>query len=224
MSRFTALINSLSAPPLLFTIWLGANDAAISSVHVPLPVFAANLRAFVMTLLERTHAPRILLITPPPINVMPTRQPNSRPATDADIAAAVASGSDADAVQAASEELGPHVYEQKMYYAAEVRRLAKALAAEAGEGPGGARVGLCDVWSAVVAEGLRAQGRAPLPADELWCADMLARRRLPGCGLPLAEEFPDDMFLDRLHFGKLVSCIPRWRVVRVADVHRAIRS
>jgi hypothetical protein len=208
-------------------------------VHVPLPAFKANLLAFVRTLLDHVHAERILLITPPPINVHKFRSrtashpaPSAAPAvappaaaTDADVAAAATEAvlalgvaadqghapfddgsaiahapseesADAAGVREARRELGPRVYARKMLYAAAVLDLAGELADP--------RVACADVWHAVVQRGLQASGRAPLPAGEScvhrpW--EAMVRWRLPGCGLPLAEEFAEGFFEDRLHFG-----------------------
>jgi isoamyl acetate esterase len=64
-----------SSPPLLFTIFLGANDAVlpIFSQHVPLQEYEAYLRYYVDTLLENpvTKGAKIILITPPPIDIDP---------------------------------------------------------------------------------------------------------------------------------------------------------
>lgn len=60
-------------PPLLFTIWLGANDACPPeyAAHVPIARYEENLRFFVESILSepRMEGTRIVLITPPPINV-----------------------------------------------------------------------------------------------------------------------------------------------------------
>lgn len=233
---FTKLVDTLhkDQPPLLVTIWFGANDGTISTVHVPLPVFKANLHAFITTLLDSAHAPRILLITPPPINVPKFGSRSSSagaPATDADVAAAATAAAagassagadgggdsaDAKGVRQAQRELGPRVYARKMAYAAAALDVAAELADP--------RVAACDVWRAVVQRGLRAAGRAELPAGE-FCLDRpwesMVERRLPGAGLPLAEEFPDGMFVDRLHFGSLVRL---WNGARSgADERRDMR-
>jgi lysophospholipase L1-like esterase len=211
------------------TVWFGANDGTISSVHVPLERFKANLRAFVATLLDAVGAPRVLLITPPPINVHRhgSRASAARgaasgaaaggsggggPAKDTDVAAAAADGGsgpadgdapdddarDAAAVRAARRELGPRVYARKMAYAAAVLDVVGELADP--------RVAACDVWRAIVLHGLASSKRGTLPAAEL-CVDRpweaMVRWRLPGSGLPLAEEFAEGVFTDGLHFGAL---------------------
>jgi len=56
----------------ILTVLLGANDACLpgapSGQHVPLARYAANLRRIVAHPCVRAHAPRILLITPPPVD------------------------------------------------------------------------------------------------------------------------------------------------------------
>ncbi|KAI9772521.1 MAG: hypothetical protein M1840_000726 [Geoglossum simile] len=75
---FENIISALKAegskPPLLFTIFLGANDAVPPgySQHVPLEEFETHLRYYVDTLLnnEVTKGTKIILISPPPIDVL----------------------------------------------------------------------------------------------------------------------------------------------------------
>ena len=62
-----------AAPTLLFTIFLGANDACSrgDSEYVPWKTFQANIRAFVETILTQDTMvnTKIVLITPPPIGI-----------------------------------------------------------------------------------------------------------------------------------------------------------
>ncbi|CCI46016.1 unnamed protein product [Albugo candida] len=58
--------------PELFTLWLGANDAALidgpaKEQHVPLPEYRENLGILINSLLEINDKARILLITPPAV-------------------------------------------------------------------------------------------------------------------------------------------------------------
>lgn len=70
-----------AAPTLLFTIFLGANDACIigDSEYVPWPRFEANIRAFIDTILshDAMAATKIVLITPPPVALPPYELKNS---------------------------------------------------------------------------------------------------------------------------------------------------
>src|SRR6202012_2288077 len=78
-SHFTQLVNRLrldpAGPPLLGTIWFGANDGTLSPVDVALGTFKATLPAFSSSPLDCVHTPPILVINPPPTNV---RRPGSR--------------------------------------------------------------------------------------------------------------------------------------------------
>jgi hypothetical protein len=204
-----------------------------------------NLHAFIASLLDLAHAPRVLLINAPPINVqrfgralprsLAGEPPRPPPATDAAVAAAgteaaLAIGTEADAgvdagrgggedapdaaaVRDAVQGLGPRVYARKMAYSA----AALDVAASFEDG----RVAACDVWHAVVQHGLTATGRSLLPAGE-FCVDRpwesMVRWRLPGSGLPLAEEFKEGMFEDGLHFGT-----EGYKIVTAA-VYEAIRE
>jgi hypothetical protein len=225
------------------TIWFGANDGTISPVNVPLPAFKANLRLFIETFLsDGIGATRVLLVTPPPINVhrygsryaplvLRAKPPPPPPrATDAEVAAVWAAwtagnpppwayaadgvpadddgeddedeaddGTDAAAIRNCQHELGPRVYARKMAYAAAVLDVVRELADP--------RVRTCNVWMAVIQRGLLAAERAQLPnaetfLDRPW--EAMVRWRLPGSGLPLAEEFEEGLFTDRLHFGDFV--------------------
>ncbi|KAH9882092.1 hypothetical protein J1614_001264 [Plenodomus biglobosus] len=71
--RIITRATSPNAPPtLLFTIFLGANDACIigDTEYVPWPDFEANIRMFVETILtqDAMSNTKIVLIGPPPIN------------------------------------------------------------------------------------------------------------------------------------------------------------
>ncbi|KAJ5151204.1 Esterase SGNH hydrolase-type subgroup [Penicillium canariense] len=54
----------------LMTIFFGANDACVpgQSQHVPLPVYKENLQKIIQHPATRAQDPRIILITPPPVN------------------------------------------------------------------------------------------------------------------------------------------------------------
>ena len=63
---------SLLAPTSIETVWFGANDACARTPewdqHVPLPKFKENLIKIVKHPSVDDHQPRIMLITPPPID------------------------------------------------------------------------------------------------------------------------------------------------------------
>lgn len=75
---FDRIIAQATAPKapktLLFTILLGANDACFigDTEYVPLPEFETNIRNFIDTILthDALHNTKVVLITPPPINIL----------------------------------------------------------------------------------------------------------------------------------------------------------
>ncbi|EHA25238.1 hypothetical protein CBS147343_6215 [Aspergillus niger] len=54
----------------LMTIWFGANDASLPGFeqHVPIETYKQNLRNIIQHPLTKAQNPRIMIITPPPIN------------------------------------------------------------------------------------------------------------------------------------------------------------
>ncbi|KAF2086451.1 SGNH hydrolase [Saccharata proteae CBS 121410] len=56
----------------LMTVFFGANDASIpnstNGQHVPLDAYTANLKTICTSELVKAHSPRLVLITPPPVN------------------------------------------------------------------------------------------------------------------------------------------------------------
>ncbi|OOF92473.1 hypothetical protein ASPCADRAFT_210319 [Aspergillus carbonarius ITEM 5010] len=54
----------------LMTIWFGANDASLPSFeqHVPIETYKANLKRIIQHPLTVAQKPRIMIVTPPPIN------------------------------------------------------------------------------------------------------------------------------------------------------------
>lgn len=60
-------------PPVLVTVFFGANDAALpdrssARQHVPVAEYAANLASMVAFLRDSRGAGNVLLITPPPVD------------------------------------------------------------------------------------------------------------------------------------------------------------
>jgi hypothetical protein len=174
-----------SAPPtLLFTIFLGANDACFvgKTEYVPLPQFSDNIRAFVEEILiqDRLSDAKIVLITPPPINV-----PEPLPSDDKSLGPAMAKAlKDNDPKQ----DRGYRTYMSKKRYAEGIMSIAKEYEET------GRVVGL-DYWRALVEAGLEEQGRKG-EADE---------DKFPGCGLSGAKEFASGWFTDGLHLDKKAS-------------------
>jgi lysophospholipase L1-like esterase len=70
-ARILERATAPEAPPtLLFTIFLGANDACLVGAEalVPWPTFSSTIRNFIDTILTLPDT-KIVLITPPPINI-----------------------------------------------------------------------------------------------------------------------------------------------------------
>lgn len=180
-------------PPLLFTIWLGANDACPPeySPHVPLDKFEANLRHFVDTILteEKMSSTKVVLITPPPINL-----PASSEKDEFDLGPKAEQA----CADAAMEMKGYKIYVNKAVYAQKVMEIAKRYGNEVSD-----RVVGLDYWSAVVNFELKGQGLEPLDPDVPVDFEENGKK-LPGSGLPGAKNFRDGMFTDGLHLGTLV--------------------
>ena len=175
------------APPtLLFTIFLGANDACLppAGAHVPLERYEENLREFVETILteEAMTDTKIVLITPPPINI-PEPLRNSidiGPAEEAEVD-----------LESEKSTRGYRTYMSKKKYADKVMDIAKSY-----EDVTDQVIGL-NYWKALIDTALEQEGRL---TDE----DAYDENRLPGCGLPVAKEFKQGYFTDGLHLDHLV--------------------
>lgn len=174
--RIIQRATSPNAPPtLLFTIFLGANDACFvgDTEYVPLPTFEANIRAFVETILtqDAMSDARIVIITPPPINIL-------SPITE---------GIRDDEFEKLNEEEREHsgyrTYMSKKRYADRIMELA-ARYEETG------RVMGLDFWGSIVRARLREIG---VNYDE---------QNLPGSGLYGVEDFGKGYFTDGLHLDK----------------------
>ncbi|KAF2838657.1 SGNH hydrolase [Patellaria atrata CBS 101060] len=83
-SRFQLILvhaQKYDEPPLFITIFLGANYACLPDhgmASVPLEEFEENLRAYVDVVLTASgwEGTKVILITPPPINIRAPRQSN----------------------------------------------------------------------------------------------------------------------------------------------------
>jgi hypothetical protein len=68
------------------------------------------------------------------------------------------------------------------------------------------RVQLLNIWRYLVNTALDASGKATLEERVRLDADLVAEKKFPGCGLNNSEQFPEDFFVDGLHFDGLVCC------------------
>lgn len=174
-------------PPLLITIFLGANDACLppSSAHVPLPEFETHIRHYVDTILTdpATKGARVLLITPPPINV-PT--PKVEEGWESEIPAVK------EALKARiMEDRGYMTWCSKRDYARRVVALGQEYAEKS------ALVGALDFWTRIAEFGRDQAWKAEKPMD----GENDGTGLNAGCGLPGSPEFGRDVFVDGLHLG-----------------------
>lgn len=163
-----------AAPTLLFTIFVGANDACIigSSEYVPWPKFETNIRAFIETILtqDAMSDTKIVLIGPPPIN-----GPSQGIGTLTEEAIEKANG---------WKKEGPRykTYMSKKRYAEGMMRIAEEYEET------GRVVGL-NFWQAIVDARMSEDGSV---YDE---------NLPPGSGLLGAKDFGDGWFTDGLHLN-----------------------
>ncbi|KAL2352642.1 hypothetical protein BJ546DRAFT_1098102 [Cryomyces antarcticus] len=192
---FSALLSDLqpapSPPPLFITIFVGANDACLTpaSAHVPLPAFEAHIRDWVDTILTDPvfEGTKVILITPPPINLSAPRQ------DDIDIGPVRRRAREEG--EGEREGMGFRTYVSKRDYAEKVMEIARSY-----EEISDRVVGL-DFWRALVDQELVRQGKA-LGRDEQG-GSVCDEDALPGCGLRAALEFARGTFVDALHLGPL---------------------
>ncbi|TKA71248.1 hypothetical protein B0A49_06023 [Cryomyces minteri] len=192
---FPVLLSDLqtapSPPPLFITIFVGANDACLipASAHVPLPAFEAHIRDWVDTVLTDPvfKGTKVILITPPPINLSAPRQ------DDVDIGFVRRTAREEG--QGEREGMRFRTYASKRDYAGKVMEIARSY-----EEVSDRVVGL-DFWRALVDQELVRQGKA-LEKDEQG-GTVYDEDALPGCGLRGAKEFTPGTFVDALHLGPL---------------------
>lgn len=102
----------------------------------------------------------------------------------------------------AREKIGYLTYVNKMKYAQAIVKLAEEYG-EKDESKD--RIVLVDMWRGLVEYALQEEGRVdfklPETLEEKDVADLL----LPGCGLPGAKRFHNEIFQDGLHFDGFVS-------------------
>ncbi|OCK73729.1 SGNH hydrolase [Lepidopterella palustris CBS 459.81] len=178
--------NEPYAPPtLLFTIFLGANDACLppAGAHVPLNQYEENIREFVEIILtnEAMADTKIVLITPPPINIQEPLEDtlNIGPAGKVEVD-----------LEADKNTRGYRTYMSKKRYADKVMEIAKSY-----EDVTDQVIGL-NFWKALIDTALEQDERL---ADD----DAYDENRLPGCGLAGAKGFKQGYFTDGLHLDRL---------------------
>ncbi|ORY16741.1 SGNH hydrolase-type esterase domain-containing protein [Clohesyomyces aquaticus] len=180
--RFRDIIKrskgSNATKTLLFTIFVGANDACLppSSAHVPLPKFEDNVREFVETILgeEQLQDTKIVIITPPPINI-PDPDPGN--------------GRHASARTPSKEGIAYRTYMSKKRYGEKMMEIVESYESSS-------RVAGLNLWKHLIDAALSDQGR--LGKEDAYHED-----RLPGCGLETARAFKSGYFTDGLHMDGL---------------------
>ncbi|KAJ8118727.1 hypothetical protein OPT61_g347 [Boeremia exigua] len=174
--RIIAEATAPSAPKtLLFTIFLGANDACLigESEYVPLPTFETNIRRFVETILTQDAMcdAKIVLITPPPINI-PSPDPEDK----------------GNRTWEKFNEMKKDMRGYKTYMSK--KRYAERIMQIAGEYEETGRVAGLDFWGSLVRARLQETGEE---YDE---------EKPPGCGLYGVGDFDKGYFTDGLHLDK----------------------
>ncbi|KAJ4985842.1 GDSL-like Lipase/Acylhydrolase [Stagonosporopsis vannaccii] len=173
---FDRIITQATAPDapqtLLFTIFLGANDACFfgKEEYVAMPSFEANIRKFVDTILdhEKLRDAKIVLITPPPINILsPLIGGESKVEMQ-------------ELNKAERKKMGYRTFINKKRYAERVVQIADEYEDT------GRVVGL-DFWGNLVRTRLS-------EIEDEYDEDML-----PGCGLYGSKDFGEGYFTDGLH-------------------------
>lgn len=193
--EFTRLMERLTAidapPTILFTIFLGANDACFvgDREYVPLPQFLDNIHSFIEEILinDELADAKIVLITPSPINV-----PEPLASDDESLGPAFTKAMKKDTKKDPKQDRGYRTYMNKKRYADGIMSLAEEY-----EGTGFV-VGL-NYWKALVDAGLDEQGRKGEIDED----------KFPGCGLGGAKEFGEGWFTDGLHLDVKVSKLSR---------------
>lgn len=178
-SDFDRIINRATSPgaspTLLFTIFVGANDACFIGPRnfVPYEEYISNLRLFVETILtqDEMQETKIVLITPPPIN-------GNKPEYDPSM-----SQGDIDAANEYKKEgVRYRTYMSKKRYADGVMQLAAEY-----ESTG--RVAGINLWQELVEAGAKEEG------------DVFDAEFPMGCGLIGAKSFAKGWFTDGLHLN-----------------------
>ena len=176
---------------MLITIFLGANDACLppASAHVPLVEFEQHIRAYVDTILESpaTKGTRIVLITPPPINVeAPVKSEVEIPSVTEILESVARSGK------------GHQTWLSKRKYAEKVTEIGREFEAKSD------LVTVLDFWKAITEFACREEGEDESVTATNKFRELDMQDKLPGCGLPGSKDFGADFFTDGLHLGSVV--------------------
>ncbi|KAL2006180.1 hypothetical protein VTN00DRAFT_9834 [Thermoascus crustaceus] len=171
--------------PLLITIWLGYEDAHLPplAVHVPLKEFEQHLRRYVRAILDHPGMKdtRIVLITPPPTNV---KQPQEPPIPFP--------GSTEIQRNMVLRTRAHRTWLSKRKYAEKVVEIGEEFEDKT------LRVAVIDLWYSVTRWACSEEiNGVSTGFDELDEIDTL-----PGCGLPKAKVFREEIFSDSIHLGK----------------------
>ncbi|KAF2026398.1 hypothetical protein EK21DRAFT_74301 [Setomelanomma holmii] len=184
----TRATHPSTPPTLLFTIFLGANDAAIingQDAYVPWPTFAVNIRAFIETILTQEDGmseTKIVVITPPPINIPEALMGGGGGVGEKD-------EEDVEEVNAWKKE-GPRykTYMSKKRYAEGLMDIAHEYAETE-------RVIGVDFWKGIVEEKIKEDG------EKTW-QEIEESGMWPGSGLIGAKSFDKGWFTDGLHLDR----------------------
>ncbi|KAF2829144.1 SGNH hydrolase [Ophiobolus disseminans] len=184
-SDFARIIDRATSPSapqtLLFTIFIGANDACFigAKEFVPFPTFCGNIRAYVETILteDAMGDTKIVLIAPPPINGPEARLHGKE--TEENIR---------DINARNREQQRYRTYMSKKRYADGVMGIAREYE-ETG------RVLGVDFWKGLVEQKIKEDGKGK------W-EDMEESGLWPGSGLIGAGQFGKEWFTDGLHLDK----------------------
>ncbi|KAF2201240.1 SGNH hydrolase [Delitschia confertaspora ATCC 74209] len=203
---FERIIDTAAIPGapevLLFTIFLGANDACFAfgtTPIVPIDQYETNLRHFIEVILieDNLENTKIVMVTPPPINV-PDPTPDKEAVavtTSEDVSheEAIANEKRAREDSLADEKkgIGYRTYMNKKRYADKVMEIAEFYKST------GRVVGL-DYFKALINAGLKDQGRDGEIVEEKYDVN-----KLPGCGLSSTMAFREGYFTDGLHLDGL---------------------
>ncbi|OAL67872.1 hypothetical protein A7C99_1004 [Trichophyton rubrum] len=179
-------IKSRGPPaPLFITIFLGANDAclSLSGAMVPLEEYEEHIRHYLNTILDdpATQETKVILISPPPVNVP---VPVGEPLLDNPDAAIILRS-------VASQSRGHRTWESKRTYAKKIVEIGKEYEAQT------SRVAVLDLWYALTKSVCRIEGTTQ--DDAFYHLDI--DEMLPGSGMPGAKPFDKGYFTDGLHFG-----------------------
>ncbi|KMU87917.1 hypothetical protein CIHG_05684 [Coccidioides immitis H538.4] len=179
-----------SPAPLFITIFLGANDACLdgAGTYVPIEEYEEHIRHYVNSILNHpaTKGTKVILISPPPVNVPPPPKEGSE--SDLDIPSV------ADALwHVAAKGRGHRTWESKRKFAKKIVEIGHEFQERA------ERVALLDFWTIITKAACLDDGDGD-PGDIFHKLDL--EDILPGCGMPGSKRFERDYFTDGLHLGE----------------------